>query len=101
MINKDSFKDLKKKGYSEQVLNIFKLNKFKQKEVYLMEECLKERLRLENDLKSFKNTFKSPEFENTINILEQFFYSYVMGRNGLLEKGLKLKNILEENKERL
>ena len=79
--------------YTEQQKEIFKRNKWTQKEIYLREEALKDRERILKNWEKFKNTFKNEK--ELLSLAEQFLYSYVLNRNGLLEKGTILKEILE------
>ena len=78
-------------NYSEKEKEIFKLNKFRHKDLFLMEESIKDKERILNELERFKNTFKDKK--EVIDILEQFIYSHVLSRNSLLCKGDILKEI--------
>ena len=80
-------------NYTEQQKEIFKLNKWTQKELYLREECLNDRERILKEWEKFKHTFKNEK--ELLSLAEQFLYSFVLNRNGLLEKGTILKEILE------
>ncbi len=92
MINKTSFENIKK-GYTQQQNEIFKKNNWSQKEIYLREEVLNDRERILKEWEKFKNTFRNNS--ELLSLAEQFLFSHVLNRNGLLEKGLILKEILE------
>ena len=80
-------------NYTEQEREIFKRNKFKQRDLFLMENALKDKERIKTELERFKRTFKNEEI--ALNILEQFVYSCVFSRNSLLCKGDILNEIRE------
>ena len=80
-------------NYTDNQKYIFKRNKFKQRDLFLMEKAIKDKDRIKQALEKFKQTFADkPE---SISILEQFVYSYVFNRSGLLSKGDTLREILK------
>lgn len=81
--------------YNEAQLNVLKLNKFSQKELYLMESAFFDLLRLRRAYDKYKETFKDEE--TALSVLSQFFNSHVCNRSGLLSRGELLESILKEN----
>ena len=78
-------------SYTEAEKDIFKRNKFKARDLFLMELAIKDTDRINKELERFKQTFKdNPE---SLSILEQFVYSFVFNRSGLLYQGEKLREI--------
>ena len=90
-LNTNSFKNIKT-SYNEQTKELFKRNKWTSKEIYLREHALNDKTRILIAWNKFKHTFKdNPEL---ISLTEQFLFSHVFNRSGLLEKGEILKEIL-------
>lgn len=92
MINKNTFQNLKE-DYTETQKEIFKRNKWTSKEIYLREEALKDRERILKAWEKFKNTFNNDK--DILSLTEQFLFSFVLNRSGLLEKGNDLKEVLK------
>ena len=80
-------------NYTDNQKEIFKRNKFKARDLFLMEQAIKDSDRIKTELERFKDIFKDkPE---SLSILEQFVHSFVFNRSGLLYKGNILREILK------
>ena len=84
-----------KTNYTYEEKRIFKINKFKQRDLFLMENAIIDKARILKELERFKNTFKNEEV--ALSVLKQFVYSCVLSRNSLLSKGDILKEIKESS----
>jgi len=91
-MNKNVFQNLKI-DYTQEQKEIFKRNKWGNKELYLMEETIKDKERILKAWNRFKQTFNKDK--ELLNLTEQFIFSHVLNRSGLLERGESLKEVLK------